>query len=228
MADKASIKKREIQIQKPAQSLTAFQYKVASGIDDRANLMKRIIIAAAALVLLVAGFAVWRIWRGHSIAQHEIALSALVAEVEGTSLAPTPQAEKEQRLRNALPKLEELARKAPGACRDVANGLAAAWRLELEGKGSQLPSPNDPWSRLRLAQRSIALGQAKEAGDLIAPLHKDAKPSRAWSQIYWSALLQVRLLEGDRQQALKDYSDYRKVFKTQADLAAMDKIINSI
>jgi len=228
MADKASIKKREIQIQKPAQSLTAFQHKVASGIDDRANLMKQIIIAAAVLVLLVAGYAAWRLWRSHKIEQHEIAMSALVAEVEGSPLAPPPPEEKEQRLRKALPKLEELARKAPGPCRDAANGLVATWRLELDGKGGEMPAPKDPWSRLRLAQRSIALGQAKEASDLISPLRADAKPGRAWSQLYWSALLQVRLLEGDREQALKDYSEYRKIFKAQADLATMDKILNSI
>jgi hypothetical protein len=40
--------------------------------------------------------------------------------------------------------------------------------------------------------------------------------------------MQVRLLEGDREQALKDYSEYRKIFKAQADLATMDKILNSI
>jgi hypothetical protein len=228
MADKASIKKREIQVQKPAQSLSAFQRKVASGIDDRAILMKRVIIAAAVLVLLLAGLAAWRIWVSHSIGKHEIALSALVAEVEGSPLAPSPSSEREQRLRNALPKLEELARRAPRVCRDVTNGLAATWRLELEGKGGEMPAPKDPWSRLRLAQRSIALGQAKEASDLIAPLHGEAKPGRAWSQLYWSALMQVRLLEGNRDQALKDYSEYRKIFKAQADLAAMDKILNSI
>jgi hypothetical protein len=228
MANKDSIKKREIQIQKPAQSLTAFQHKVASGADDRANLMKRIVIAAAALLLLVAGFAIGRIWRGYSISRHEIALSALVAEVEGSPLAPAPPEEKEQRLRNALPKMEELARKAPRACRDVANGLVVAWKLELDGKGGEMPAPKDPWSRIRLAQRSIALGRAKEASDLISPLRDDAKPNRAWSQLYWSALMQVRQLEGNREQALKDYSDYRKMFKTHADLATMDKLLNSI
>jgi hypothetical protein len=228
MADKASIKKREIQVQKPAQSLSAFQRKVASEIDDRAILVKRIVIAAAVLVLLIAGFTAWRIWVNYSIRQHEIAMSALVSEVEGSPLAPTPLGEREQRLRNALPKLEELTRKAPSACRDVANGFAAAWRLELEGKGDEMPVPKDPWSRLRLAQRSIALGQAKEASDLISPLHGDAKPGRAWSQLYWSALMQVRQLEGNREQALQDYSEYRKIFKAQADLATMDKMLNSI
>jgi len=228
MANKASIKKREIQVQKPAQSLSAFQRKVASEMDDRAALMKRVIIAAAVLVLLVAGFAAWQVWVSHSVRQHEIAVSALVTEVDGSPLAPAPPLEREQRLRNALPKMEELARKSPSACRDVTNGLVSTWKLELEGRGGELPVPNDPWSRLRLAQRSIALGQAKEASDMLLPLHGDAKPGRAWSQLYWSALMQVRLLEGDRQQALKDYSEYRKVFKAQADLTTMDKILNSI
>jgi len=228
MADKASIKKREIQVQKPAQSLSAFQRKVALEIDDRAILVKRIVITAAILVLLIAGFTAWRIWVNYGIRQHEIAMSTLVSEVEGSPLAPTTPVEREQRLRKALPKLEELARKAPSACRDVANGFVAAWRLELDGKGGEMPVPKDPWSRLRLAQRSIALGQAKEANDLILSLHGDAKPGRAWSQLYWSALMQVRQLEGNREQALKDYSEYRKIFKAQADLATMDKILNSI
>ncbi|MDR2697609.1 MAG: hypothetical protein LBB40_03945 [Holophagales bacterium] len=228
MAVKTSIKQKEIRIQKPTQSLTAFQRKVALGIDERSNLMKRFIIASAAVLVGIAALVFWNMWRRHKIEQHETALSALITEVEGSLSNPVSSAEREQRMRNALPRLEEIASVAPSASKNVANGIVSTWKLELDGTGGPLPVPTDHWSRLRLAQRSIVLGQAKEASDLISALHKSAKPDQAWSQLYWSMLMQIRQLEGNREQALKDYSEYRKIFKGQADLSAMDKMLDAI
>ena len=228
MAAKTSIKQKEIRIQKPAQSLTAFQRQIASDIDEHSNLMKRLIIASVAILACIAALVFWNMWRSHKIEQHETALSALIVEVEGSFSIPVPPAEKEQKMREALPRMEELARTAPGRSKAVANGILSAWKLELEGKGGPLPAPKDPWSRLRLAQRHINIGEAKEASELIAALRKNAKPNCAWSQIYWSTLMQIRQLEGDREQALKDYAEYRGIFKDNANIDAMDKILKTI
>ena len=228
MTAKKNIKQKEIQIQKPAQSLTAFQHKVASGVDERSNLMKRVIIISVAILVVIAVVVSWNMWRGHKIEQHETALSALIAEVEGNLSNPVPPAEKERRMRDALPRLEELARTAPSVSKNITNGILSAWKLEIDGAGGALPAPTDPWSRLRLAQRHIVLGQSNEASDLISPLHKNAKPNRAWSQMYWLSLMQIRQLDGNREQALKDYAEYREIFKDRADLDAMDKILKTI
>ncbi|MDR0498717.1 MAG: hypothetical protein LBH03_03140 [Holophagales bacterium] len=228
MALKTNIKQKEIRIQKPAQSLSTFQSKITLGMNEHSNLMKRFIIVGVAILLGIAVVVFWNIWRHHKIEQHETAMSALILEVEGTLTNSVPPAEKEQRMRNALSRLEELARTAPGACKSVANGMVSTWKLELDGKGTSLPTPADPWSRLRLAQKNIVLGQSKEAGDAISVLHKIAKPNQAWSQLYWSMLLQIRQLDGDREQALKDYAEYRKIFREQSDLITMDKILDAI
>ncbi|MDR1840408.1 MAG: hypothetical protein LBQ86_00575 [Holophagales bacterium] len=228
MASKADIKQKEIRIQKPAQSLTAFQHKVASGMDERSELVKRFVIAGVAILVVIAGLVFWNLWRQHKIEQHETALAALIAEVQGNRSDTATPDEKEQRMRNALPRLEELARTAPGPCKAIANGIVSTWKVELGDDATPLPAPTDPWSRLRLANRHIALGQAAEAYDVISILHKDAKPDRAWSNLYWIALLQIRQLEGNRPQALKDYAEYRQIFKAQADLAAMDKMLSVI
>jgi hypothetical protein len=258
MPFRTDIKKKEIRIQKQAQSLTAFQSKVAHGYDDRAALLKRLLAAAAALALALAAIVSWRLWRSHKIEQHETALAALLLEVQGDRPRPdapdadadTDAAGRAQRMRAALPRLDDLARTAPAPCAPVANGMAAAWRLALAaGPGGPAEAdapgdapgdapkdppkdPNDPprdaWSRIRLARRSVALGRAQEASDLIAPLHRGAAPGRAWSGQYWDLLMQVRQLEGDRDQALRDYADYRRIFKGHPDAKALDKALAGV
>jgi hypothetical protein len=229
MVDKARIKQKEIRIQKPAQSLTAFQAKVASGVDERSTLLKGFVIVSIALLVLIAGMFIGRMWRKHKIEQHETALAALMTEVNGDIANPIPPEEKEQKLLNALPRMEELAAKAPRTRKDTAMGILSTWKLMgLGDTGGPLPIPTDPWSRLRLAQRSIAIGQTAEAYGFISVLHKKAKPNLAWSQLYWSALLQIRQLEGNREQALKDYAEYRTIFKDKADLVAMGRVLNAI
>jgi hypothetical protein len=228
MVDKTKIKQREIRIQKPAQSLTAFQARVASGADERSGLLKGFVIACIVLLALIGGLFIGRVWRNHGIEKHETALAALILEVDGDTARPAPAEGREQRLRDALPKMEVLAAKAPGSRKEVAMGILSTWRLALDGTGGSLPEPADIWSRLRLAQRSIAIGQAADAYGLISAFHKSAKPNRAWAQLYWSSLMQIRQLEGNREQALKEYAEYRTLFKDKADLGAMDKILNAI
>ena len=236
MAFKSDIKKKEIKIQKQAQSLTAFQSMVAHGIDDRTALMKRLLLAAAAIVLALAAVASWMLWQSHRIGQHETALSALVSEVQGSRSKPNPADVQVQKMRAALPRLEELAKTAPDPCVAVTNGMLAAWKLKIgpdedsatTPQTAAIVAPKDPWSILRLAQRSIALGQAKEAGDLIATLRKKAKPSAAWAGQYWATLMQVRQLEGNRAQALNDYAEYRSLYKGHPDANALDKALEGI
>jgi hypothetical protein len=76
-------KAREIQVQKPAQSLAHFQSKLGQGEEEDGGLLKPILIGAA--VVMLAGFAYggWSIWRTSVAEKHESALSALQMEVEG-------------------------------------------------------------------------------------------------------------------------------------------------
>jgi hypothetical protein len=245
MAFRTDIKKKEIRIQKQAQSLTAFQSKVALGYDDRAALMKRLLAAAAAVLLALAAAVAWRVWRSHKIERHETALAALLAEVQGGRPKPPDASgaaaaagapEQLQRMQAALPRLGELARTAPAPCAPVANGLLAAWRLALgpegadgaDGAGKAAAPPKDAWSRLRMAQRSVALGLPQEALGLVSGLHKKAGPGQAWSGQYWALLMQIRQLEGDRAQALRDYAEYRLRFKGSADAGALDKALEGV
>jgi hypothetical protein len=229
MTTKTNAKQKEIRSQKPAQSLTAFQRKVSHGMDERTDLLKRFIIFGVAILVAIVLIVSWNFWRSHKIDSHEAGLAAILSEVEGGRGASALTAElREQRMRDALPRLEALAASAPAPCKAITDGTLASWKLELDGKAGAFPTPNDPWSRLRWAERSIVLGQAKEAHDYISIVHREANPDKAWSQIYWTSLLQIRQLEGNRQQALKDYAEYRSVFKSQADLATLDKILAAI
>lgn len=229
MSDRPDIKKKEIRIQKPAQSLTAFQRKVAAGTIDKApGLLKNLLFACLGVLVVVIVAVSWNFWQRHKITQHETALSALLMGAEGNRAAPGPPSDKEARMRDALPRLEALAKAAPGASKAVTNGILSAWKLELGVEGVALPGPTDPWSRLRLASRHIALGQAKEALEMASPLHGRARPDQAWSQTYWTTLMQIRQLENDRAQALKDYAEYRRLFKSQESTGELDKLLQMI
>lgn len=219
---------KEIQVQKPAQSLQAFQAKLASGQEPQAALIKPIAIGAGAIVLLASGFFGFRAWRAHRVEVYETALAELSQTLQGTPQTPVSPVELEKRMREALPKLDALAKAAPSSRKAQAEAMAASWRLQLDGKGGAPAILSDPWSRLRAAQRLIALGQGKEALDALKPLQKSADPGEAWSTPFWNALLEARCLQGDRPQALKDYADYKARFKGQADTASMDRILASI
>lgn len=225
----ANPKSKEIQVQRPAQSLQAFQKKVASADDTHEGLLKPIAIGGGVVAALAIGFFGFRAWQHHRIEKHEAAISALVREVQGTDPAkPVPPEQAEKRMKEQLPTLEALARSAPGSRANATHALLSSWKLQLEGKGAQLPPATEPWDRVRLAQRAIALGQGKEAMDLLAPLKKKAAPGEPWSGPFWTGLMETHALLGQREQAWKDLADYKARFKDQADTAAMERLINGI
>jgi hypothetical protein len=209
-----------IQVQKPAQSLQAFQQKVASGEDVQVGLLKPLLIGAGALVLAAAGYFVITTMRANTLEKHQTALADLQLEVSGDLSGngePASPQELEQRMRERLPRLEALAKSAPAGDKALSEGLLATWRLQLGVQGGPAPLGNDPWSQLRVAQRQIALGQGKEASATLAPLRSAASPDKAWAQLFWSNQLTADQLLGDRTQAWKDLGEYKALFKGQAD-----------
>jgi hypothetical protein len=223
----APIKNKEIQVQKPAQSLQAFQQKLASGEDTHSTLLKPLLIGAGVVAALILGFFGFRAWRNSTLEKHEVALASLLVEVQGDGLTPVPPAELEKRMRDHLPQLEALAKSAPGDAQESTRGLLAAWHLQLDGKTTPLAAGTDPWSRLRQAQRQLALGQAEEAAANLQPLRRSAKPDEPWAPLFWATLLDLHRLKGDREQAWKDFAEYKSLFKDRAD-ASFEKALASI
>jgi hypothetical protein len=213
-------KDKVIQVQKPAQSLQAFQKKVATGEDIQVGYLKPLVMVAGILVVGFAAFYGFRAMRASSLEKHQTALADLQIEVLGDSAStgtePSPQ-DLEQRMRERLPRLEALARSAPRDDRAVTEGLLASWRLQLGEKGAAPSAPRDAWAKLRLAQKQVAMGQGQEAAATLASLRKGADPDQAWAPIFWSTLLDSDRLQGNREQAWKDLADYKTRFKQQAD-----------
>jgi hypothetical protein len=220
-----------IQVQKPAQSLQAFQQKVATGADERVGMLKPLLIGAGVVVALTAGYFVFTSVRAGQLEKHQIALADLQLEVSGDVSGngePASPQDLEKRMRDRLPRLEELARTAPAGDKAISEGLLATWRLQLGEQGGTAPAPGkDPWSQLRLAQRQIALGQGKEAGATLAPLRAAASPDQAWAPLFWSSLLSADQLLGDRAQAWKDLGEYKSRFKAQAD-PSLDRQLSGV
>ena len=219
---------REIQVQKPAQSLAHFQAKLGQGQEEDAGLLKPILLGISgvlALGLIVGG---WNLWRSSVAEKHEAALSALQMEVEGDGVTPLAPAEVENRMRERLPRLEALASEAPSSRKAATAGLLSTWRLALDGKGAAPAQAADVWGQLRLAQRALALGQVQEARAQLNPLRARATPSEAWGEAFWTTQLDADRLAGDRAQALKDLAEYRSKFKGRGDATPMEAIVRSI
>jgi hypothetical protein len=212
-------KDRVIQVQKPAQSLQAFQKKVASGEDVRVGYLKPLVMGAGVLIVGFASFYGFRAVRAASLEKHLTALADLQMEVIGDSSATEPVSPKdlEQRMRERLPRLEALARSAPRDDKAVSEGLLATWRLQLGEKAGAPLAPTDAWGKLRLAQKQIALGQGQEAAATLAGMRGAADPDQAWAPIFWSTLLDADELQGSRDQGWKDLADYKTRFKQLAD-----------
>ena len=223
----AKIKSKEIQVQKPAQSLQAFQQKLASGEDVHVTFLKPLLIGVGIVTALIIGWFGFRAWQANALEKHEAAVAELLVEVQGDGVTPVPPAELETRMRANLPKLQALADHAPRAARETTQGVLSAWRLALDGKAGQLSQDSDPWGCLRLAQRDLALGQGDQAAGILRPLLKSAKPDVPWAQLYWATLMDLHRLRGDREQAWKDYADYKALFKDQSD-PALEKALASI
>jgi hypothetical protein len=221
-------KHREIQVQKPAQSLAHFQSKLGQGQEEDAGLLKPILLGASALVavgLLIGG---WSAWRTSVAEKHEAALAALQIEVEGDGLTPVPAPEVERRMRERLGRLEALVKSAPSSCKPATAGLLATWQLTLDGKGAAPAKAEDAWGQLRLAQRALALGQLQEARAQLDPLRAKATSSEPWAEAFWSSQLDADRLAGDRAQAIKDLAEYKTRFKGRGDAAALENILQSI
>lgn len=220
-------KNKIIQVQKPAQSLQAFQKKVASGEDVQTGLLRPMLITAG--VVLGLGVAVFgfRSWRASVVEKYEAELAALEIDVTGDPMAPAPPADLEKRMRDKLPQLEALVGRAPGAEKAAAEGLLASWKLQLDGKGGVPAVQDDAWGKLRLAQKQVAMGQGAEALATLGGLRKDADPGKAWSSVFWTTLMDANRLQGDRAQALKDLGDYKARFKTQAD-PAVERMVQGV
>ena len=212
-------KDKVIQVQKPAQSLQAFQKKVATGEDVKVGMLKPLLMGAGVLVLAFASFYGFRAMRASSLEKHQTALANLQLEVTGNSGANEPASPQdlEQRMRERLPRLEALAKSAPSDDRAVSEGLLATWRVSLGEKVAAPAAPTDPWGKLRLAQKQIAMGQGPEALATLGPLRNGAGPDQAWASVFWSTLLDADRLQGNRDQAWKDLADYKTRFKLQAD-----------
>lgn len=225
----ATPKAKEIQVQKPAQSLAHFQQKLADGQDLQTGMLKPLLIGAGTIVILVAGYFGFRAWQDTKVEAFEANLADITQGFDSNGAAPIPPDQLEKTMRERLPKLEALAQTAPGSRKASANGLLASWKLTLDGKASTAIAPTkDPWARIAQAERAIALGQGQEALAMLAPLRKKASPGEDWANLYWNTLVEADRLTGNRDQAWKDYAEYKDRFKDRAMTAAMDRSLQGI
>ena len=221
-------KAREIQVQKPAQSLAHFQTKLGQGEEEDGGLLKPILISAASVVFLGLLYGAWNAWHSGVIEKHEAALATLQVEVEGDGITPPAPAEVEQRMRERLGRLDALVASAPSSAKAATAGLAATWRLTLDGKG-QVPAPaEDAWGHIRLAQRALALGSVQDARAQLDPLRAQATVGEAWSEAYWTSQLDTDRLAGDRPQALRDLAEFKARFKARGDAAPLEAMLQGI
>ncbi len=223
-----STKSREIQVQKPAQSLAHFQTKLGSGEEEDGGLLKPILIGVAALVTLGLIYGGWGTWQNASAEKHEAALAALQMEVEGDGVTPVPPAEVEKRMRERLGRLEGLVASAPSSGKAATAGLLSTWRLALDRKAPATLKADEPWGQIRLAQRAIALGLTQDARTQLEPLRAKATPGESWAEAFWTCQLDADRLAGDRAQALKDLADYKARFKGRGDASALENLVQSI
>jgi hypothetical protein len=221
-------KNRQIQVQKPAQSLAHFQTKYNQGQEEDAGLLKPILIGAAAVVAVGLVIGGWNAWQTSKAEKHEAALATLQVEVEGDGITPVPTAELEQRMRARLGRLEALVNSAPSSRKDATAGLLATWRLTLDGKEQAPAKAEDAWGQIRLAQRALALGLAQDARAQLDPLRAKATPGEAWAEAFWLSQLDADRLAGDRAQAQKDLAEYKARFKGRGDAAPLETMLQSI
>jgi hypothetical protein len=222
-----SSRNKEIQVQRPAQSLEHFKAKVAGPQDPYTGIMKPLLGGAGIVVLALLAWAGIASIRNRSVERHEAALADLLHEVEGDGTAPAAP-DLEKKMREKLPVLEALARSAPAREKAVTEGLLASWKLQLDGKATPVSQKDDPWSRLRQAQAALALGKGDEAQKLLSPLRKDATPEKAWGGLYWNTSLETDRLLGNRDQAWKDLAEYKQRFKDQGDAAPLEQLLKGI
>jgi len=59
-------------------------------------------------------------------------------------------------------------------------------------------------------------------------MRKKAEPNEAWASLYWSTLLELRRLQGDREAAWKDLAEYKARFRDEASTTSMERLISGI
>ena len=201
--------KDKITHRKPVQPLSVFRIRMVSPI----------LAFIGAVILVVTLYATFQIARSSYKRKHRIALANFQLEVfngvSGSGFV-LPEGELEKRMRACLPRLEALARSAPRSDDGVTGMNLASWRTQLSMGNDMLPKPFNAWSQLLLAQRLVALGDAKDAAGLLAPLRKSAGPSEAWATVFWPTLVNIDQLQGNRIQGWKDLAEYKIRFKEQA------------
>lgn len=225
----ADIRNKEIQVQKPAQSLEHFQAKVASGDDLDTGMLHQLLLGVGAVALVGLGWVGINAYLTNRVEKHETAVAEILLKVQGDGVTPVPAAEAERLMREQLPRLEALAASAPGSRKAITQGLVSSWKLQLDGKTQALAADaKDPWGRLREAQALISKGDAAGAVGHLEPFRADAKPEAAWGQLWWTTRMEAHRLQGDRPQALKDLAEYKARFKKDADNEAMTKVVQGI
>ncbi len=225
----ADVRNKEIQVQKPAQSLAHFQAKLASAEDVETGMVRQLAVGGAVVVLLVGGWFGYRAWQSSRVERYESARAEILMAMEGDPQAPASPQDFEKRLREQLPALEKLAQEAPGPRRAQALTEVQSFRLMLDGKaGGAAPAPATPVAKVQAAGRLVALGQGKEALDLLLPLRSKATAGQPWADLYWSTLMDARRLTGDRAAALKDLSDYRKEFQGEGSYRRLEQMVQGI
>lgn len=213
-------KERLIQVQKPAQSLDHFTQSYARSAES-GTLLKPILIGAGALVALLVGYGVWELVKDRQVARFESSLAQILLEVEGNDpMKPPTPAELQARMKERLPRLETLAKDAPSARRAVAQGLLTQWKVALEGQGAA-PESKDPWARLALADRALALGNGPEAQKQLQGLAPKAVPDTPWADTFWSLQVQADALAGDAAQGRAHLDQYRNLFKGKTNPAIL-------
>lgn len=226
----AGVRNKEIQVQKPAQSLAHFQAKLASADDVETGMVRQLVIGGVAVALLVAGYFGYRAWQTGKVERFETARAEILMAIEGDVQAPYASQDYEKRLRENLPALEKLAKEAPGSRRAQALSEVQSFHLMLDGQaGAASPAPaSTPVAKIQDAGRLVALGRGKEALDLLLPLRGKATAGQPWADLYWTTLLDARRLTGDRAAALKDLSDYRKEFQGEGSYRRLEQMAQGI
>jgi hypothetical protein len=219
-------KERLIQVQKPAQSLERFQQDYARAQDGDGSLLRPILMGVGVVALIGIGYLAFDQWRQTKVEAFETSLSLLVEEVEGGAQPATGEA-LEKKMRDALPRLEALAREAPSPRKAMAQGMVAAWKLSLDGKGAA-PGGSDAWSRLAGVRRNLALGQTAEAAKALEGLRSKAEPSESWSTEFWKLQLESDRLAGAGDQARAHLAEYKARFKGRALDPSLDKLTEGI
>jgi hypothetical protein len=182
----------------------------------KAKMTMLVLFLIGAMALVTVAYFAFQVLHESYRKKHRTALANLQLEVFDGVLQSVSSEGLENRMRAHLPQLEALAHLAPRNDNGVTDRILASWRVQLCLEDSLVPKPSNAWDRLFLAKRMISLGNGRGAAEMLSPLRKSADPSQVWSATFWSTLLMIDQLNGDRNQGWKDLEDYKIKFKQDA------------